>query len=70
MEAAMAPIGDLPRYLVPCYFDAIVTGTHQALLNRTWSLMSRYFPLLLLPISENVVSFSFFFFFENLVQIR
>merc|ERR1711911_385433 len=42
MEMAMTPIADLPRYLVPCYFDAIVTGTHQALLARTWSLMSRF----------------------------
>jgi len=42
METAMRPISDLPRYLVPCYFDAIVTGTYHALLGRTWSLMSRF----------------------------
>jgi glycogen debranching enzyme len=42
LETALSPISDLPRYLVPCYFDAIVTGTYHALLGRTWSLMSRF----------------------------
>lgn len=41
LEAAFNPVGRLPRYLVPCYFDAIVTGTYLALLERSWSLMSR-----------------------------
>ena len=42
LDAALNPLIDLPRYLVPCYFDAVITGAYLALLGRAWSLMSRY----------------------------
>lgn len=41
LETALSSLGELPRYLVPCYFDAVVTGTYLVLLGRSWSLMSR-----------------------------
>lgn len=41
LEAALGSLRDLPRYLVPCYFDAVVSGTYLVLLNRSWSIMSR-----------------------------
>lgn len=43
LETALSPLSDLPRFLVPCYFDAVITGTYLALLGRAWNLMSRYF---------------------------
>lgn len=33
---------EIPRYLVPCYFDAILSKVHQCLLERCWSLMSEF----------------------------
>ena len=41
-QKAFKPLADLPRYLVPAYFDAIVSRIYLALLGRTWSLMSKY----------------------------
>ncbi|XP_064477462.1 glycogen debranching enzyme-like isoform X2 [Ornithodoros turicata] len=32
----------LPRYLIPCYFDAIVTGTFSILLEEIWQKMSDF----------------------------
>ena len=42
LQSALSPLSDLPRFLVPCYFDAIVTATYSTLLGRAWSLMSKY----------------------------
>lgn len=41
LQRVFGQLNDIPRYLVPCYFDAIVSGTYLALVGRTWSLMSR-----------------------------
>lgn len=41
LESALSPLSDLPRFLVPCYFDAVITGTYLALLGRAWALMSK-----------------------------
>ncbi|KAF4518496.1 hypothetical protein B566_EDAN009696 [Ephemera danica] len=38
-EDNMQPLKEIPRYLVPSYFDAIVTGVYSALLSRVWDLM-------------------------------
>ena len=31
----------VPRYLIPCYFDAILVGAYGAALQSTYRLMSR-----------------------------
>ena len=41
LQTALSSLNDVPRYLAPCYFDAVVTGTYLALLERCWSLMSK-----------------------------
>ncbi len=41
LETALSPLSNLPRFLVPCYFDAVITGTYLVLLERAWSLMSK-----------------------------
>ncbi len=41
LETALSPLSNLPRFLVPCYFDAVITGTYLTLLERAWSLMSK-----------------------------
>ncbi|CAG9760960.1 unnamed protein product [Ceutorhynchus assimilis] len=33
---------NIPRYLIPCYFDVIVTGIYIALLEQSYSLMSNF----------------------------
>ena len=35
-DKAFAPMKGLPRYLVPRYFDAVVTGVYTALLEKAW----------------------------------
>ncbi|XP_046649156.1 glycogen debranching enzyme-like [Daphnia pulicaria] len=42
LETALSPLSNLPRFLVPCYFDAVITGTYLVLLERAWSLMSKF----------------------------
>lgn len=32
----------IPRYLIPCYFDAILVGAYTTLLDVAWKQMSRY----------------------------
>lgn len=32
----------IPRYLIPCYFDAILIGAYTTLLDVAWKQMSRY----------------------------
>ena len=42
LDKAFTLVKGLPRYLVPCYFDAIVTPLYLKLLQRSWTHMSRY----------------------------
>lgn len=32
----------IPRYLIPCYFDAVLIGAYTTLLDAAWKQMSRY----------------------------
>lgn len=32
---------DLPRYLIPCYFEAILTGVHVSCMEQVFNLMSK-----------------------------
>lgn len=41
-ENVFIPFKSMPRYLIPCYFDAVVTGIYSLLLNRIWTLMSKF----------------------------
>lgn len=34
----------IPRYLIPCYFDAILVGAYTTALDITFNKMSRYVP--------------------------
>lgn len=40
LERSMEPLKKIPRYLLPSYFDVVVTGTYLMLLNQVWRLMS------------------------------
>ncbi|XP_063230044.1 glycogen debranching enzyme [Bacillus rossius redtenbacheri] len=42
LEGSLEPVKKLPRYLVPSYFDLVVTGAYCLLLDRAWGLMSRF----------------------------
>ena len=42
LDKAFSLIKECPRYLVPCYFDAIITPLYLKLLDRAWSQMSRF----------------------------
>ena len=41
LEKVFGWVKVLPRYLVPCYFDAMITCVYTACLDRTFELMSR-----------------------------
>ncbi|XP_067846093.1 glycogen debranching enzyme [Heptranchias perlo] len=41
-EAIFAYLKCLPRYLIPCYFDAILVGAYTTLMNITWERMSSF----------------------------
>lgn len=41
LKAAFDPLKNVPRYLVPCYFDAIVSGVYNVLVNQVSQLMPR-----------------------------
>lgn len=42
LDKAFRLVKGLPRYLVPCYFDAIVTPLYLKLLEHSWAHMSRF----------------------------
>ncbi|KAG8178835.1 hypothetical protein JTE90_016506 [Oedothorax gibbosus] len=41
-EVAFEYLRKLPRYLIPCYFDTIVTGAYSSLLSALWRKMSDF----------------------------
>lgn len=42
MQAMFFYLKQIPRYLIPCYFDAILIGAYTTLLDAAWKQMSRY----------------------------
>lgn len=40
VENNTKPLKEIPRYLVPCYFDTIVTGIYIHLIEQSYKLMS------------------------------
>lgn len=42
MEEVAEPFKLIPRYLVPSYFDVVVTNVYITLLEQCYALMSRY----------------------------
>ncbi|XP_065332419.1 glycogen debranching enzyme isoform X2 [Cloeon dipterum] len=44
-EDNLRHLKELPRYLVPSYFDAVLQGVYQALLQRVWNCMSTFIQL-------------------------
>jgi hypothetical protein len=41
LEVNMEPMKGIPRYLIPAYFDVIVTGTYELLTAQVLNLMPR-----------------------------
>ncbi|MBN3273908.1 GDE enzyme, partial [Polyodon spathula] len=41
-QAMFTYLQHLPRYLIPCYFDAILIGAYTSLLDATWKQMSSF----------------------------
>ncbi|XP_071505921.1 glycogen debranching enzyme-like [Diadema antillarum] len=41
-EKAFQPLTQIPRYLIPCYFDAIMVGAYVVLLERSWKSMNSF----------------------------
>ncbi|XP_041133692.1 glycogen debranching enzyme-like isoform X1 [Polyodon spathula] len=41
-QAMFTYLQHLPRYLIPCYFDAILIGVYNSLLDATWKQMSSF----------------------------
>lgn len=39
LKATFEPLKNIPRYLIPCYFDAIVSGVYNVLINQVNELM-------------------------------
>ncbi|XP_066992681.2 glycogen debranching enzyme [Anabrus simplex] len=42
LERNLAPIKEMPRYLVPSYFDVVISGTYRVVVEQTWNLMSKF----------------------------
>ncbi|XP_034241741.1 glycogen debranching enzyme isoform X2 [Thrips palmi] len=42
LERALQPVKEIPRYLVPRYFDVIITNTYLALIQHAWNSMSDF----------------------------
>ena len=40
LQSAFQQLGRAPRYLIPCYFDAIVTGVYSLAEEICWAKMS------------------------------
>ncbi|XP_041474859.1 glycogen debranching enzyme-like [Lytechinus variegatus] len=41
-EKAFTPLTQIPRYLIPCYFDAIMVGAYTVILDLAWKKMSSF----------------------------
>ncbi|XP_069497645.1 glycogen debranching enzyme isoform X2 [Ambystoma mexicanum] len=41
-KAMFAYLKEIPRYLIPCYFDAILVGVYTTLLDMSWNQMSSF----------------------------
>lgn len=39
LKTSFDPLKNIPRYLIPCYFDAILSGVYEALVGHTYQLM-------------------------------
>lgn len=42
LKTAFEPLKNIPRYLIPCYFDAIVSGIYNVLVQRVYQLMPEH----------------------------
>ncbi|XP_026277583.1 glycogen debranching enzyme isoform X2 [Frankliniella occidentalis] len=42
LERSLQPVKEIPRYLVPRYFDVIITNTYLALIQHAWNSMSEF----------------------------
>lgn len=42
LERSLQPVKEIPRYLVPRYFDVIITNTYLALIQHAWNSMSDF----------------------------
>lgn len=42
LETRLAPLKDIPKYLVPCYFDIVISQAYSALVTHAWELMSDF----------------------------
>ncbi|KAK8374371.1 hypothetical protein O3P69_011987 [Scylla paramamosain] len=42
LEEVFGYLRDVPRYLIPAYFDSIVTSIYLTLINRAWALMGEF----------------------------
>lgn len=42
LETRLAPLKDIPKYLVPCYFDIVISQAYNALISHAWELMSDF----------------------------
>ncbi|KAG0714453.1 Glycogen debranching enzyme [Chionoecetes opilio] len=42
LEEVFGSLSEVPRYLIPAYFDSIITSLYLTLINRAWALMGEF----------------------------